>query len=746
VGDFDCDGHWDVVAATRGGDKLYLLEGDGRGGLRLTGEIRLPGAVTALTVGEINRPDGLEDVVVGIETNAGAQVLVYEGTEGALRSQPEIFNFAATVTALALGQLDDEYAVDLAVASGSDLALVHGRDRRLSLDELSQSKVEPAKLSRHSLPFAIKSIAIGDFDADRGEDIAVLAEGGGVFMINPRNEGFGRERELATRIAAASWPQATALIRARVSGLSSDDLIVVDSPRRRLSVIIGVERGDQTVSDDSLREIVLLDAEGEPVAVAPMRLNSDALSDLVIGVSGRRYISVVTTTPAAIFTVTNANPGGPGSLEQAIIVANNSLGADMIVFNIGLSRPTLKGLVHDEKGQGLADSSVVVRSQRWGITRVVSTDQDGGYGIPDLPTGDYLIDATWSSRRAESLPILFDRKEVWAPIITIAASINTNGNGQAAPGQSPTGPSGSQAGGRQASGGEKAGLLINIVDVMRSANFGERQIGSLPLGAAGYMRSFDELALLTPGVAPPPYTPGARGPGVGFGIGTAGQFSVNGMRARSNNFSVDGSDNNDADVGVRRQGFVALVPQSIESVNGLSVVTLLWDAELGRNAGGQINAVSKYGANQFHGQAYGFFNDSRLNARNFFDYTGGVAGGKDPFTRTQVGGVIGGPFIKDRTHFFASFERVKVNASIEQHFATPTDSERRFIDLSKLDPAFTNVSEFGVLNSGAIQSSKDMKTPLGTNILSLICCLINQAARSGRIRSPKSCPLMVTAW
>ena len=99
------------------------------------------------------------------------------------------------------------------------------------------------------------------------------------------------------------------------------------------------------------------------------------------------------------------------------------------------------------------------------------------------------------------------------------------------------------------------------------------------------MRSVDEFALLAPGVAPPPYTPGVRGPGVGFGIGTAGQFSVNGMRARSNNFSVDGSDNNDADVGVRRQGFVALVPQSLESIRAFEISTLLWDAELGHNFG-----------------------------------------------------------------------------------------------------------------------------------------------------------------
>ena len=160
------------------------------------------------------------------------------------------------------------------------------------------------------------------------------------------------------------------------------------------------------------------------------------------------------------------------------------------------------------------------------------------------------------------------------------------------------------------------------------------------------MRSVDEFALLVPGVAPPPYTPGVRGPGVGFGIGTAGQFSVNGMRARSNNFSVDGSDNNDPDVGVRRQGFVALVPQPIESVKEVSISTLLWDTELGRNFGSQANAVTKYGGNKYHGQFYARFTDSRLNARNFFD-----TNGKAPFTRTEAGVTYSGPIIHNRTQF-----------------------------------------------------------------------------------------------
>src|SRR4030095_11188456 len=81
AGDFDGDGHWDVVTAARGGNKLYLMSGDGEGGLRETKRIDLAGGVTAMVVGEINRRDGLDDVVVGVVGEQGPKGLVFEGPE-----------------------------------------------------------------------------------------------------------------------------------------------------------------------------------------------------------------------------------------------------------------------------------------------------------------------------------------------------------------------------------------------------------------------------------------------------------------------------------------------------------------------------------------------------------------------------------------------------------------------------------------------------------------------------------------
>ncbi|MGH9767435.1 MAG: carboxypeptidase regulatory-like domain-containing protein [Blastocatellia bacterium] len=243
---------------------------------------------------------------------------------------------------------------------------------------------------------------------------------------------------------------------------------------------------------------------------------------------------------------------------------------------------------------------------------------------------------------------------------------------------------------------------INTHDASRSGSFNELVVTLLPLGATTLTRSFDELALLLPGVAPPPQTLGSvAGPGVGPGVGTSGQFSVNGLRSRANNFTVDGSDNNDEDIGVRRQGFVALIPQTLESIREYQAITLLAPAQFGRNLGAQVNAVSKSGGAATHGSVYGFFKSSQLNARNFFDTTFGAAvsplltsdgrpalldnqpltvrnqsGGEDSFTLGKVGGILGGAIIPKRTFYFLSAEGQRINARQEASFAVPTIEQR----------------------------------------------------------------------
>ncbi len=325
AGDFDGDDHWDVVAAPRGGDKLYLLSGDGEGRLSLTKEISLPGVVTALTVGEINRQDGLEDVVVGIRGAGGPQVLVFEGPNGALRAQPEVFSQAVAADALTLGHLEyDVRGMDLAITAGRQLMTIYGRDRRLSLDAARQAAVPRANTERRWLDFTATAIVIGRFSANERRndvsDLAFLSADGAVHLLR-------QGARAVEKLAVGPWPQASGLARAHVSGKINDDLVVVDKVNRRLHIISFAAGGAPT-------PVVSLPVEGEPLAVLPMRLNSDALSDLVILRSGQSSPVIILTSPTQTYVVTNTNDDGPGSLRQAVTDANEHPGPDSIVFRV----------------------------------------------------------------------------------------------------------------------------------------------------------------------------------------------------------------------------------------------------------------------------------------------------------------------------------------------------------------------------------------------------------------------------
>lgn len=366
---------------------------------------------------------------------------------------------------------------------------------------------------------------------------------------------------------------------------------------------------------------------------------------------------------------------------------------------------TLVGTVLDVQGNPIAGARVTVVNEINNNTRSTVTGADGSYRIPFLPPGRYTIRAatdTLAENSISGFPIPLNQATNLVPPITLSPA----GAAPAGPtGPTPTTPGSSNAQvlpGMGTTEGEARASVVNTNDPTRRGNYDLRQLQALPTPE---LRSFDLFALLTSGVAPAPETlSSVPGPGIGAGVGTAGQFSVHGQRPRSNNFTVDGSDNNDPDVGVRRQGFVTLVPQSIESVQEFQISTLLWDAELGRNLGSQVNVVTRSGGERHSGQVYGFFNDSALNAKNFFDFereglpaTNPIVaesdgtpvllngqplapatpvGDEDPYTRYQVGFVLGGPIVAQKTHYFLSLEYQHLNAAYEQNFAVPTVEER----------------------------------------------------------------------
>ncbi len=336
--------------------------------------------------------------------------------------------------------------------------------------------------------------------------------------------------------------------------------------------------------------------------------------------------------------------------------------------------------------------------------------QPGVYLIRARATGFKLYEATqslYATRNNRVIPI------------PIQMEPETPGNLVAATPTQPTAPTQPVATAAPVIAEEREDVAAELTstDGRRARAFSDVEIAKLPLGGVTLTRSFDELALLTPGVALAPQSIGnGTGPGVGAGVGTSGQFAVNGLRSRGNNFLVDGSDNNDEDIGVRRQGFFSLVPQSIESIKEFQIITALAPAAFGRNLGATVNAISKSGGNGWHGSAQGFLNTSHLNARNFFDteaanrtfgllsargqavldctgITGNNfasdcrarnraltatndSGAQESSTLGQGGFVLGGPIKRNRTFAFFSYEGQRLNAQQEHHFAVPTIDQR----------------------------------------------------------------------
>lgn len=257
------------------------------------------------------------------------------------------------------------------------------------------------------------------------------------------------------------------------------------------------------------------------------------------------------------------------------------------------------------------------------------------------------------------------------------------------------------------------------IDSSRGISFDTEVITGLPLPL---FRNPDVLLELAPGFAQPPQTFSTVGPSLAPGIGTAGSFAINGVRARDNNFTVDGSDYNDEEFGVRRQGFITPFPQSIDSIGYYQAVTANGDARYGRSLGADINVLSQSGGPKLHLSAYALGTGGVLNAKDYFDTNlrqypveyqrfvpvtgdGSLAGQQVQFmlspgyqglitvrnnlgfqanplqesittSRVSYGAAGGGPLGFRKTYWYASFERELQDGNTEQSFAVPTVRQR----------------------------------------------------------------------
>ena len=235
AGDFDGDGHQDVVTASREDIRLWFHRGDGQGAFHPPVARVMDGQVTALLSADINRRDGLVDLIVGVHAVTRSILLILEDPRGALQAVPEAHPMEAPVVAIATGQLDTAYYIDMVVATGDQLVVLHGRDRQLTLPA-SMRSAEPGELKSYAVGEQVDSVSVGDFLPGPAREIAVLTVRGQVLWYErpddePADGGFrvSQQMELSQTGARQATAPRTAkrprLVTLRASTSPLDDLL-----------------------------------------------------------------------------------------------------------------------------------------------------------------------------------------------------------------------------------------------------------------------------------------------------------------------------------------------------------------------------------------------------------------------------------------------------------------------------------------------------------------------------------------
>ncbi len=176
-----------------------------------------------------------------------------------------------------------------------------------------------------------------------------------------------------------------------------------------------------------------------------------------------------------------------------------------------------------------------------------------------------------------------------------------------------------------------------------ATNVSQEQLRELPLNG----HSFADLVTLNPGAVTPHI-----GQGRGANYGFASQLSVAGARTDANSFRIDGTDL--MDTRNMNPGSAAGVQLGVDKIREFQIVTANGKAEYGRNAGAVINAVSRSGTNEWHGSAFEFIRNNKMDARRFEN-----PGELPPFKRNQFGATFGGAIAQDKTFFFLGYEGLR---------------------------------------------------------------------------------------
>ncbi len=278
---------------------------------------------------------------------------------------------------------------------------------------------------------------------------------------------------------------------------------------------------------------------------------------------------------------------------------------------------TLEGRVVDEKGQPAPGVTLTATKPDTGTVRVLQTASDGTYRFASLPVG------TWNLKAELGGYQTVERKGIVLAVATTRRVEVKLSN--------------------EVKLSEEVNVTATVPVIQSEPAAGtvvsQVELKTLPLNG----RQFANLGALAPGTQLAHNTDPTKPDQL--------TIALSGGSGRNVNFTVDGGDNTDDTIGGALQNY------SVESVDQFNIQTQQYKAEYGRSTGGVLTVVTKSGTNEFHGSVFGFGRNQSLNTRSESEKLAEVD--KADYKRYQYGGSFGGPIVRDKAFFFATYEKTK---------------------------------------------------------------------------------------
>jgi hypothetical protein len=314
---------------------------------------------------------------------------------------------------------------------------------------------------------------------------------------------------------------------------------------------------------------------------------------------------------------------------------------------------SISGTVKDSSGAVVPKARVTLRdTEKNADVRTATTSATGDFAFPELPVGRYsfTVEAAGFRKFVQADIVLnVDDKLTFFPSLEVGVAVQTV-KVEAAP------------------------LQVNMEDAVAAGVVTGTQVRELTMNN----RVWEQLVILVPGVSDSnntdQYYAGATNPFGGSATNTVG-FQINGGRREETNFQVDGMDNMD-----RGSNLTLLSFPSVDAISEFRIVRGVYDPELGRSGGAQVNVLTRSGTSDLHGGVYEFFRNNVLNANQFFNNAATPAVPRPILRYNDFGGTIGGPVYiphvyeqRDKTFFFVSEEaRRVINYSTATATGVPT--------------------------------------------------------------------------